>query len=233
MEKFTSNSKTILSVDFDRDSTCQVKCGYCYVGNMERIYPAYKKKVEENTKIARRLPLEFADGLNKEYLKAKLSVAKQFKRLKKRDMSIRIYGGGDFVPEHLEFLEYLQFPFFIISKNLVRSSVDFTDKLVKFPNLTRLVLSLDSSMVDKFYDVSANRKLSSPKLQVSFTGTEADFNRLKVKDGLEFDIFFNIGKRKIDKEASSLHKEACPCDSGQLPHSESCSYCSKCWGGID
>ena len=116
MQAFTQNSKTILSIDFDRFATCPTICDYCYVGNMERIYPAYKAKIERNVKWAKDNPGNFAAQLNKEYRKLRKSKAKTFRRLHK--LPVRIYGSGDYQPIHYDWMNVVDFKFYIISKTL-------------------------------------------------------------------------------------------------------------------
>ena len=72
---FTTNSKTILSLDFDRISTCDQICDYCYVGQLEKIYKAYKPKIERNELLAKDNPKQFASDLNAEYRKLRKSKA--------------------------------------------------------------------------------------------------------------------------------------------------------------
>ena len=106
-QAFTMNSKTLLSVDSDRFKTCPQICDYCYVGNLERIYPAYKSKLTRNTDWAKKDAAGFAAALNNEYRKYRKSSSVKFERLDK--LPARIYGSGDFVPEHLEFMKLLDF----------------------------------------------------------------------------------------------------------------------------
>ena len=99
-QAFTMNSKTLLSVDFARFKTCPQICDYCYVGNLERIYPAYASKLKTNDKWSKDNPTTFGLQLNAEYEKKRKSKAKNYKRLDK--LPVRIYGSGDFIPEHLK-----------------------------------------------------------------------------------------------------------------------------------
>ena len=95
VQAFTNNSKTVLSIDFDRAKTCNQICDYCYVGNLERIYPAYWDKMKRNSNWATTKPETFAKQLNKEYEKLRNSKAKQYTRLDK--LPVRMYGSGDYV----------------------------------------------------------------------------------------------------------------------------------------
>mgnify|MGYP003962725473 CR=1 FL=1 len=69
LQVFTKNSKTILSVDFNREQTCYQICEYCYVTNLERIYSAYADKIKKNDNLAKDNPKTFAQQLNSEYKK--------------------------------------------------------------------------------------------------------------------------------------------------------------------
>jgi len=225
MQIFTQNSKTILSVDFDRKTTCGQHCSYCYVENMERIYPAYKNKIIRNATWAKENGKDFAVKLNQEYRKLENSRSAVYKRLSK--LPIRIYGAGDFISEHTWFLIDLDFKFFIISKNLTTLQYKtYVERLLTLDNLTSIVLSFDEQNILNYKGVSGY--LGKDRMKFAFTGIEADFNKRK-SEGFVFDIFFNISKKKVEREKSAQHKEACPCDSGKLAHKESCSYCSKCW----
>lgn len=94
MQVFTKNSKTVLSIDFDRISTCPQICSYCYVGNMERIYPTYKAKIERNANLAKENPGNFAEQLNNEYGQLRKSKSKNYLNLNK--LPVRVYGSGDY-----------------------------------------------------------------------------------------------------------------------------------------
>ncbi len=108
LQSFTGNQKTILSIDFDRGSTCMQTCDYCYVNNMERIYPSYLSKITRNSEKTKTPEgrKEFADSLNSEYTKARNSKSKQFEHLDR--IPVRVYGSGDFVPEHYETLDHVE-----------------------------------------------------------------------------------------------------------------------------
>lgn len=224
MNPFTQNSKTILSVDFDRESTCGRQCAYCYVETMERIYPAYLPKVKKNSEWAKGNGKQFAEALNTTYKKLLNSKSKVYRRLSK--LPVRIYGSGDFIPEHSWFLIDLDFRFFIISKNLTKPEIKtYIERLIGLENLATIVLSFDNENINNYKGVSGYK--DHPKIKFSYTGTADDFEQ--IKKNYEFDIFFNINKKAEEREKSAKFAEACPCDSGKLAHSESCSYCSKCW----
>lgn len=225
MQAFTSNSKTILSIDFDRFKTCSSICSYCYVGNMERIYPAYKQKIERNENWAKTKPDDFANQLNKEYKKLRQSKSKKYDRLDK--LPVRVYGSGDYHPIHHEWMKRIEFKFYIISKTLtLRHMQKELNKLLKLKNLTKVILSFDKDNLKNYKD--CEKLYKTDKIGFSYTGMADEFNIVKTS-GYAFDIFFNISDKKIEKEKSRLIKEQCPCDSGLLAHAESCSKCNKCW----
>ena len=225
VKAFTLNSKTIVSLDFDRFKTCPQICDYCYVGNLERLYPAYKAKITRNTDWAKDNPKGFAQQLNDEHTKMRKSSSKQTYRLEK--LPVRIYGSGDFVPEHLEFMKLLNFKFYIISKSLADPIKNkYINQLLELPNLTKIILSLDNqNMRNRDY---VHEYYGKDKFGISYTGMVDDFSRLKLQ-GLKTTIFFNISKKKADREKSREHKEQCPCDTGLLAHAKACSVCNKCW----
>lgn len=224
MNIFTNNRKTILSVDFHRNS-CKNICSYCYVDTLERIYPAYKKKLETNYNKALTDPESFATSLNEEYKKALQSKSKKYSRLNK--LPIRIYGSGDFIPVHKKFLEKLTFKYFIISKTLTLKSTDAIRKeLLNINNLQSLVLSFDNDNINNYSNVS--HLFKSNKVKFSFTGTNEDINRHKAS-GLKFNIFFNIDKKQSSIKLARNHKEQCPCDTKLIKSDEACTYCNKCW----
>jgi len=224
MQAFTQNSKTILSIDFDRFATCPTICDYCYVGNMERIYPAYKEKIERNVNWAKDKPDNFAKQLNTEYRKLRKSKAKTFRRLDK--LPVRVYGAGDYHPIHYEWMKKVEFKFYIISKTLTLPHMhDELRKLLKLKNLTKVCLSFDAANLKNYKD---NKKFSRrDKINFAYTGMADEFNEVVKK--YNFDIFFNTSDKKVEKEKSRLIKEQCPCDSGALAHAGSCSMCNKCW----
>ena len=223
---FTENQKTILSIDFDRQNTCLQFCSYCYVENMERIYPTYLNKITINSQNAKQGPIEFASQLNKEYIKARGSKSKKYIRLEK--LPVRVYGSGDYLKEHFKFLNHLDFKFFIISKNLTRK--EYTGeigKLLKIPNLTSIVLSLDDqNILSSYHRVKKYKKQN--KLKLCYTGMPDAFKSWK-ESGIEVDIFFNISKKQVERLKSREFKEHCPCDSGLMKLAQSCTLCSKCW----
>ncbi|KKM71366.1 hypothetical protein LCGC14_1431300 [marine sediment metagenome] len=225
MQAFTQNSKTILSIDFDRFATCPTICSYCYVGNMERIYPAYKAKIENNVNWAKDNPENFAAQLNTEYRKHRKSKAKNYSGLEK--LPVRVYGAGDYHPIHYEWMKKVEFKFFIISKTLTLPHMhNELRKLLKLKKLTKVCLSFDQHNLENY---RINKKFfKKDKINFAYTGMADEFNSVKSKK-YNFDIFFNISNKRIEKEKSRLIKEQCPCDSGVLAHNKSCSICSKCW----
>jgi len=221
---FTYNQKTILSLDFDRQSTCYQFCDYCYVDNMEKLYPSYLNKIEKNTEKVTSKPLQMATQLNDEYSKYRRSRSKQFSRLDK--VPVRIYGSGDYIPIHLNVIKKLDFKFFIISKNLTQKHMSLEIvKLLSLPKLTTLVLSFDNQNMDTYDNVKDLYK--KDKIKFAYTGLADDFQEWKTD--FNFDIFFNISKKKVERAKSLLHKEQCPCDTGKMKLQKSCTYCSKCW----
>lgn len=224
MQAFTQNSKTILSIDFDRFATCPTICNYCYVGNMERIYPAYKAKIEINANWAKDKPENFAVQLNTEYRKHRKSKAKNYARVEK--LPVRVYGSGDYHPVHYEWMKKVEFKFFIISKTLTLPHMHTElRKLLKLKNLIKVCLSFDQHNLENY---RINKKFfKKDKINFAYTGMADEFNLVKLKH--EFHIFFNISDKKVEKEKSRLIKEQCPCDSGILPLAKSCTFCNKCW----
>lgn len=225
MRAFTQNSKTILSVDFDRFQTCPQICSYCYVKTMERIYPAYKNKIKNNANWAKDNPDNFAETLNKEYTKLRKSNSKTFKNLNK--LPIRIYGSGDYHPIHFNWLSKLDFKFFIISKTLTSIlMINELNKLLELVNLTKITLSFDETNLSNYKNCLA--LAGHDKINFAYTGLADRFNELKL-NGYKFDIFFNISDKKEEQKKSRNIKEQCPCDSKLIPHHESCTKCNKCW----
>lgn len=225
LECFTGNQKTVVSVDFDRGSTCLQHCSYCYVDNMERIYPSYLAKITRNSETVKADPVDFAERLNKEYGKARNSKAKQYERLNK--LPVRIYGSGDFIPEHLAFLQNADFKFFIISKNLTTDGLrDYIDELLKIDNLTSIQLSFDMANIGNYEKVK--HLYGQDRIGFSFTGLSDDLTRLK-EEGYQFNVYFNIAKRKAEYEKARLHREACPADAGKLKLQKACTHCNRCW----
>lgn len=225
MQVFTQNSKTILSIDFDRTKTCETICSYCYVANMERIYPAYKNKTTENNKMALENPDNFARQLNTEYRQHRKSKSKVYSRLSK--LPVRVYGSGDYIQQHYDFLKNLEFKFYIISKSLTNSRMaEEIGKLLLLPNLTKIVLSYDSHNINNYEYLKG--LFGNKRITFAYTGMADEFTKVN-ETGLRFDIFFNISDKKVEKEKSQKIIEQCPCDSGALAHKESCSFCNKCW----
>ena len=192
MGAFTENTKTILSVDFDRQSTCLQFCDYCYVTNMEKIYPTYLNKITRNGDMAKNNPNKIIDFLNEEYKKYRSSKSKKYGRLDK--LPVRIYGSGDYLPEHYQILEKLEFKFFVISKNIVRTNlIGEIPKLLNLKNLTNLVLSLDDQNILGGYQ-RIKHYHGADRVSLAYTGMPDSFEQWK-NSGLLFDIFFNIFTR--------------------------------------
>jgi hypothetical protein len=192
---------------------------------MERIYPAYKEKIERNVNWAKDNPDNFAKQLNLEYKKLRKSKSKIYRRLDK--LPVRVYGSGDYHPIHYNWMEKVEFKFYIISKTLSLPHMHGElEKLLKLKNLTKVTLSFDEENLKNY---ESNKKFfKMDKINFAYTGMADEFNNVKSK-GYKFDIFFNISDKKIEQAKSRLIKEQCPCDSKALPHAESCSVCNKCW----
>ena len=216
---FTENQKTILSVDFDRYSTCGQICPYCYVDNMEKIYPNYLEKIKKNVEESNKNPENFTNKLNEGYLWYRKSKSKKYERLDK--LPVRIYGSGDYVFKHFEFLSKLTFKFFIISKNLTNKVYSGElNKLLALPNCQSVVLSYDKDNL-KNYENHENTKV-----KYAYTGLPEEMPKLT---NYKFDTFFNISDKKIDKLAAQKIKFSCPADSGVMKLQKACSYCNRCW----
>lgn len=226
-ECFTENQKTILSVDFDRESTCIQICDYCYVETMERIYPAYLDKIKRNSAFmtTKQGQIDFAERLNMEYEKARNSKSKMLQRLDR--ISVRIYGSGDFITEHYEVLKRLKFKFFVISKNVTTKGLkSYIPKLLSLDNLTSLCLSFDNQNMTTYKGVKSY--FNKDKIKFMFTGLPDSFQSWK-NMGLEFNVFFNIKKTKVEKMKARSFKERCPADVGEMKLQKACTYCNKCW----
>ncbi len=228
MSVFTRNSKTVISLDFERTSTCSQICTYCYVKNTERMYKSYLPKITENAEFAIKDPALFAETLNNEYRKLINSKQKITEGLHK--LPVRLYGSGDYIKEHYEFIKLLDFNFYIISKNLTLNS--YQSELLKvsnLPNLTNILLSFDSQNISNYTDVSNFVKQNNiTKYKFAFTGLADEFTTIKQTYPV-WNIFFNISEKNIEKDKSKLIREQCPCDSGALSSEKSCTKCSKCW----
>ncbi len=227
LQSFTGNQKTILSIDFDRGSTCMQTCSYCYVNNMERIYPSYLGKVQRNSELLKTFEgiQEFTTRLNDEYRKARKSKSKQYERLEK--LPVRIYGAGDFIPIHIEFLKNLNFKFFMISKNLTTDKLSpYIHQLLEIPNLTSLRLSFDDSNMENYEKVKHLH--GSDRIGFTYTGLPDHFQEWKEK-GFKFDMFFNISHKKEEINKARAHKERCPVDTDNLALQKACTYCARCW----
>ena len=223
---FTENSKTILSIDFDRFTTCPQICDYCYVGTTERLYPAYAVKIRKNDNWSKDNPTTFAQQLNYEYRKLRQSKSKKYDRLDR--MPVRIYGSGDFIPEHLNWLPLLDFKFYIISKSLTRlQSLSYINTLLELRNLTKIILSLDDQNIENFNLIKHLK--GKDRIGIAYTGYADNYSTHVEAGNIDATIFFNISDKKVEKAKSRLIKEQCPCDSGVLKHAKSCSFCNKCW----
>lgn len=223
---FTHNQKTVLSVDFSRAATCPQICSYCYVEQMERIYPSYGEKIEKNALLVKETPVEFAGQLNKEWRKARKSKAKKFQKLEK--LPVRMYGSGDFQPEHLEMYKNLDFKIFIISKTLTDPDFEpYLDEVLSLPNVASVVLSFDNDNIKNYNHCKP--RFNSDKIKFSFTGDCDDFMVQKEWNNKEFNMFFNTDNKKKAKERSRQWSERCPADSGDIPLKQACTQCHKCW----
>ena len=226
LEAFTENSKTLLSIDFDRFTTCPQICEYCYVGNLERLYPAYKAKIKRNDNRSKENPTTFAQQLNSEYKKLRKSKSKKYTKLDK--LPVRVYGSGDFIPDHLLWLNQLEFKFYLISKSLTNLGYHkYIKQLLEIPNLTKIILSLDDQNLMN-YDLIKHFK-GADRFGLAYTGMADDYNHHVATGKLSATIFFNISNKHTEKAKSRLIKEQCPCDSGVLKLAKSCSFCNKCW----
>lgn len=193
---------------------------------MENIYPAYLEKIQRNNSWVKKDAKAFARQLNTEYRKHRRSKSKAMKRLEK--MPVRIYGSGDYITEHYEFLSNLNFKFYIISKSLTMK--EFADDLVllrQLPNLTRVVLSFDNENIKNYNNVKHLYRTDG--IQFAFTGTTEDWILQNEFNKRDFGIFFNIGGKKVDIEANKNIRESCPALSEKIPHAKACSKCNKCW----
>lgn len=214
------NSKTEISLDFSRDITCTYKCAYCYVKGMVSRMSTYEPKVIRNAIMAKDTPTEFSSLLNKEYrqLENKLKLDNNF--------SVRIYGGGDYLPEHYEFLKLLDFKYYIISKALAQSSyIDELAKVVTLDNTTSVVLSFDKYTLANQGHANACKNMLD-KIKIAYTGTPIDFKNLDGKEHV--DIFFNILKTNQSKEDAKEFAASCPCATGAEELKSSCTRCKRC-----
>jgi hypothetical protein len=246
---FTHNQKTILSLDFDRVNTCKVICDYCYIENMERIYPAYKAKTEVNTQLARQDPKLFAVKLNQEYNKALNSKSVKFAKLAK--LPVRIYGGGDYEKVHYEIFKDLTFPFFLISKTLTMPAyTEDLNNILELPNCKSVVLSYDKYNSAGYLSkkelmqqignvcygfknlVTNNTKLLSAvrKTKRSYTGIPEDFQIQKEVLDRKYEVFFLISDTKSARAVTKKTVNVrCPADTGEIPLQTACTSCSRCW----
>jgi hypothetical protein len=197
-----------------------------YVDTMENIYPAYLDKITRTEKMAREKPAEFAEKLNEEYAKHRKSKSKKFTNLHK--LPVRIYGSGDYIKEHYEFLKKVTFKFYIISKSLTRPEFrEELEKVLNLPNLTSVVLSFDTQNIKNYN--ALKHLFKQDKIKFSFTGIADDYIIERDFNDRKFDIFFNIGQKKIDAEASQAIRESCPTDAKKLELHNACTVCNKCW----
>lgn len=193
---------------------------------MENIYPAYLEKIQKNNSWAIDNSDNFARQLDNEYAFARRSKAKSIQGIEK--MPVRIYGSGDYIPEHYEFLSKVNFNFYVISKSLVLPNMkEELDKVRQLPNCTRIVLSFDNENIKNYEGVKHLYKTDG--IQFAFTGDKEDWLLQTEFNEREFGIFFNIGRKKADIEFSYETKESCPALSKQLAHDKACSICNKCW----
>jgi len=208
----TKNSKTGWSLDFDRKSTCEHNCRYCYVTQMEKIYPAYYDKVVRNGKMAKWQNGKMIKMLNEELEKKKLKTP------------LRVYGGGDFQPEHMEIFRHIATTCYIISKNLtLKKNLEFLKELISIKNVTRILLSYDTQTLHR------NRPIiESDKIKYCFTG-EVEQYKEYVENKFNFDIYFNVRKTKAAKAIAAFISIACPCDAGCIKHDLACLQCRRCW----
>lgn len=193
---------------------------------MERLYPAYGDKIEKNATWVKEDPQTFANTLNKEWRKNRKSKAKKFKKLEQ--LPVRMYGSGDFQPEHLAMYELLEFKFFIISKTL--TSPDFKpylDKVLSLDNVTSVVLSFDNQNIENYK--TCLPLFGKDKIKFAFTGDPDDFMVQKEWNERSFNIYFNTNNKKKAKERSKQWSERCPADTGDIPLQRACTQCHKCW----
>lgn len=192
---------------------------------MENIYPAYLGKIQRNNSWAKDNSDNFARQLNTEYKKARKSKAKDMIGL--ANMPVRIYGSGDYIREHYDFLSKLTFKFYIISKSLTIADMqDELNKLQQLDNCTRIVLSFDNQNI-KNYD-AVKHLYKTDGIQFAFTGDKDDWT-VQEWNNRQFGIYFNTGRKKVDKEFSKAVSKSCPDLADKIPHDKACSICNKCW----
>ncbi len=189
------------------------------------MYKAYLPKITRNAVLAKTSQKEFAEKLNMEYWKLRKSKSRKMQVLSK--LPVRLYGAGDYIPEHYDFISKLSFKTYIISKNLTLLS--YKEELIKvlaLDTVTKVILSFDRSNISSY--TTCAHLFGSDKIGFAFTGLPDEF--LKIKQQYpNFNIFFNISNKKSEKDKSKMIKEQCPCDSGGLKLEDSCSKCNKCW----
>lgn len=216
MPILSDNSKTGLSLDFDRASTCEHNCSYCYVKGVELRSPNYRKKVIENGKMAKwqneKMVKELNEELTGKHEKGKLLAP------------LRIYGGGDFQPEHMVIFEKIAFPCYIISKNLTKEkNFKYINQLTNINNVTKIILSYDVETLHR-----ERPTIKSNKILYCFTG-EVEQHKQFVENKYTFDIYFNIRKTAKAKNLAAKIPTACPCDAGCIGHALACLGCKRCW----
>lgn len=193
---------------------------------MENIYPAYLAKIQRNNSWAKDNPDNFARQLTTEYRKRRKSKSKKLERLEK--LPVRIYGSGDYISEHYNFLSLVEFNFYIISKSLTMKEMQSDLKaLLKLETLTRVVLSFDNENI-KNYD-NVKHLYRTDRIQFAFTGDKEDWILQTEFNKRKFGIFFNIGRKKEDIAFNKKTKESCPALAGKLEHNKACSHCNRCW----
>jgi hypothetical protein len=197
-----------------------------YVDNMENIYPAYLAKIQRNNSWATDNADNFARQLDNEYRKARKSRSKKMKRVEK--LPVRLYGSGDYIKEHYDFISKLTFKFYIISKSLTMESMqEELETLRQLPNLTNIVLSFDNENI-KNYEVVKDL-YGNDGIQFAFTGEKDDWIIQTEWNKRKFGIFFNIGRKNVDIEYNKTVREACPDLAGKINHDKACSHCNRCW----
>lgn len=188
---------------------------------MEKYIKHYTSNTDKNCEMATENPEDFAQQCNNTLRKLKTSKAKDWQALK-IGRPIRIYGVGDYVPQHYEFLKELDFDFYIISKSIIRYKE--IDKVLQLNNLSKLVLSYYSGNLNLY----TTEYYEEPKINYAFTGTSEEFSNALANRG-HFDLFYNIEKNKAGYAAAKQYRNACPVDSGRLELAEACVTCSRCY----
>jgi len=215
-----TNGKTLISMDFDRHTTCQSLCEYCYVGRIEW-RQHWRQKITRNANAVRENPVNFAKQANTDYTTIKLN-AKNTVRERLPHSITRIYGAGDFEPCHLTMFKNLNFKFYIISKALTRKeNTSNLLELLKIKNLQKVNLSYDLNNLGNY------TKLQHPKVQRCFTGTPDEYDSISSK--YTFRIFFNRSKKHVDLRKYLKYKNRCVGYSKESTKEYICTHCKKCW----